>query len=89
MFHVPHLVALMDFPDLASLHGPLPLLVQCDRDDPLWSLAGQQYADEKLKKIYTRMGAPDCYQGMFYPGPHKFDLPMQKDAFDWFERWLK
>jgi len=89
MFHVPHLPALMDLPDVASLHGPAPLMVQGDIDDELWTLAGQQQADEKLKRIYARMGAPECYRGLFYPGPHKFDLPMQKDAFDWFERWLK
>ncbi len=89
MFHVPHLAALMDLPDVASLHGPSPLMVQCDRDDSLWTLAGQEQADGKLKKIYARMGAPGNYRGMFYPGPHKFDLPMQKDAFDWYERWLK
>jgi dienelactone hydrolase len=89
MFHVPHLAPLMDLPDVASLHGPSPLMVQCDSDDPLWTLVGQQQADEKLGKIYARMGAPECYRGLFYPGPHKFDLPMQKDAFAWFERWLK
>jgi hypothetical protein len=63
-------------------------MVQGDHDDPLWTLAGQKEADDKLRKIYARMGAPGCYRGMMYPGPHKFDLPMQKDAFDWFERWL-
>jgi dienelactone hydrolase len=89
MFHVPHLSALLDLPDIASLHGPQPLMLQCDRDDPLWTLAGQQQADAKLKKIYAAMGAADSYQGMFYPGPHKFDLPMQKDAFEWFDRWLE
>ncbi len=89
MFHVPHLPALMDLPDVASLHGPSPLLVQGDRDDALWTLAGQEQADEKLRKIYARMGAAERYRGLFYPGPHKFDLPMQRDAFDWFERWLK
>jgi len=25
----------------------------------------------------------------FYPGDHKFDNDMQKDVFDWFDRWLK
>ncbi len=38
MFHVPHLAALMDLPDVASLHGPVPLMVQGDRDDELWTL---------------------------------------------------
>lgn len=89
MFHVPHLSALLDLPDVASLHGPQPLMLQCDRDDPLWTLAGQQQADAKLKKTYAAMGAADSYQGIFYPGPHKFDLPMQKDAFDWFDKWLE
>jgi hypothetical protein len=89
MFHVPHLHALMDLPDVASLHGPLPLMVQGDRDDPLWTLAGQKQADDKLARIYARMGASECYRGMMYPGPHKFDLPMQTDAFNWFERWLR
>jgi dienelactone hydrolase len=89
MFQVPHLSTLMDLPDVVSLHGPNPLMVQGDREDPLWTLAGQEQADVKLRKIYARMGAPEAYKGMFYPGPHKFDLPMQKDAFEWFEKWLK
>ena len=89
MFHVPHLMSLMDLPDVASLHGPAPLLVQGDRDDELWTLPGQEQADRKLHRIYARMGAPEAYEGRFYPGPHKFDLPMQNDAFDWWQRWLR
>ncbi len=89
MFHVPHLSPLMDLPDVASLHGPSPLMVQGDLDDELWTLKGQKQADEKLKRIYSRMSAADNYRGLFYPGPHKFDLPMQKDAFNWFDAWLK
>jgi dienelactone hydrolase len=88
MFHVPHLFELMDLPDVASLHGPSPLMVMGDREDPLWTLSGQEQADEKLKAIYARMGAAERYAGRFYPGPHKLDLPMQKDAFDWFQKWL-
>ena len=88
MFHLPGLSALMDLPDLASLHGPLPLLVQYDSDDPLWTLTGQTQADERLARVYAKLGAPKAYEGRFYPGPHKFDRPMQADAFDWFDRWL-
>ncbi len=88
MLHVPHLPGLMDLPDVASLHGPAPLMVQGDREDPLWTLAGQEKASDKLSRIYAAMGAPECYRGMFYPGPHKFDRPMQADAFAWFDRWL-
>jgi dienelactone hydrolase len=89
MYHVPHLSAYMDLPDVVSLHGPQPLLLQYDTGDPIWTLAGQERADAKLKKIYAAMGAPDNYRGGFYPGPHKFDRAMQKDAFDWFDARLK
>jgi len=29
------------------------------------------------------------YRCNFYPGGHKFDRPMQADAFAWFDRHLK
>jgi hypothetical protein len=31
----------------------------------------------------------DRYRTSFYDGPHKFDRDMQKEAFEWFDRWLK
>jgi dienelactone hydrolase len=88
MFHVPHLSRFMDLPDVVSLHGPGPLLVQYNREDQLWTLAGQEQADVKLAAVYSRLGAPDRYTGLFYPGPHKFDKKMQNDAFEWLDRWL-
>ena len=88
MFHVPHLSRLMDLPDVVSLHGPGPLLVQYNREDQLWTRAGQEQADAKLTAIYSKLGAPDRYAGLFYPGPHKFDEKMQDDAFAWFDRLL-
>jgi len=89
MLYVPHLSRYLDLPDLISLHAPAPLMVQYNIDDELYTLDGQRRADEKLRQIYTKMGFPENYYGKFYPGPHKFDLAMQEDAFKWFERWLK
>ena len=60
-----------------------------DEDDPLYSLQGQRDADRRLKEVFTKMGVPNRYRGSFYPGPHKFDRPMQAEAFAWFDRWLK
>lgn len=89
MLHVPHLSSWLDMPDIMSLHGKNPLMVQYDIDDPLWTMQGQADSDAKLKDIYAKMEAPDQYVGKFYPGPHKFDVEMQEDAFDWFSRWLQ
>lgn len=88
MLYLPHLPKYLDFPDILSLHGPKPLLVQYDTEDPLYTLKGQQDADARLRAVYAKMGAAERYTGSFYPGPHKFDAPMQREAFAFFRRWL-
>jgi acylphosphatase/dienelactone hydrolase len=72
-----------DWPDLAAVRAPRPLFVQYNRDDPLFTLAGAQAAHERIRAHYADAGAVGAYRGQFYDGPHKFDLAMQADAFDW------
>ena len=72
-----------DYPDLAACRAPSPLLVQFDEDDPLFTLEGMKAADERLRRLYASTGHAENYCGQFYPGPHKFDVPMQDAAFDW------
>jgi len=88
MLYVPHLNRFLDMPDVIALRAPAPLMVQYDEEDPLYTIKGQQQADQKIAEIYSKMGYPDNYVGKFYPGPHKFDAEMQEDAFRWFEKWL-
>ena len=45
-------------------------------------------AEKVLGDVYAKAGAKDKYLAKFYDGPHKFDAAMQKDAFDWFDKWL-
>ncbi len=89
MMHLPGLTRYLDLPDLAALRVPAPLMVQYDIHDALFTIKGQKDADRKLKAIYKKSGYAGNYSGKFYPGPHKFDLRMQEDAFRWFEKWLK
>ncbi len=72
-----------DWPDIAGARCPSPLMVLYDRDDGLFSLAGMQDADERLREIYTEAGVAERYHGEFFPGPHKFDIEMQEKAFQW------
>ena len=78
-----------DWPDLAGSRAPVPLLVQYDNEDPLFTLEGMRAADRRLADIYLHAGNPGAYTGQFYPGPHKFDLEMQREAFDWLSGVLK
>jgi dienelactone hydrolase len=88
MLYLPHLANLMDFPDLATLSGGKPFLVQFNREDQVWVMEGQTESNKKLQDIYKKMACPENYSGRFYPGSHKFDLQMQGEAFDWYDAWL-
>jgi dienelactone hydrolase len=89
MVYPPGLPADLDYPEILGLRVPLPTLVQNDENDDLFTLDEMRRADAILREVYDKAGALDRYQCTFYPGPHKFDRPMQEEAFAWFDRWLK
>jgi dienelactone hydrolase len=77
-----------DWPDIAAARAPMPLLVQYDMEDDLFSLDGMRAADRRIAAHYQHAGAPAAYTGQFYPGIHKFDREMQSAAFDWLKQQL-
>lgn len=85
IMYVPQLSKLLDLPDVIALRTPSPLLVQYLEGDGLFSLEGQRAADKKISRIYDKAGNRRNYMGRFYPGPHRFDVGMQEDAFSWLE----
>ena len=89
MMYLPGLTNYMDFSDLYSLHGKKPTMVMYDEDDELFTPKGQHDADERLRRIYEKMGAPELYGGHFFPGPHKYDVEMQEIAFAFYNKWMK
>jgi hypothetical protein len=72
-----------DWPDIAGCRAPMPLLVQYDLQDHLFTESGMLEAHARLGDHYASVGKPDAYTAQFYPGPHKFDLQMQSAAFEW------
>jgi dienelactone hydrolase len=78
-----------DWPDVAACRAPLPLLVQYDLDDDLFTVKGMRDADSRIAGHYQHVGRPDAYTGQFYPGAHKFDLGMQAAAFEWLKARLQ
>jgi len=79
----------LDFPEILGLRAPLPTLVLNDSDDALYTPQGMKDADKILQEVFKKAGAADKYKCNYYPGLHKFDKQMQKDAFDWFDKYLK
>lgn len=89
MCYVPGLPRDLDYPEVLGLGVPNPVLVLNNRQDALFTMPEMERADRILTEVYKKAGAPDRYRASFYDGPHKFDLEMQKEAFAWFDRWLK
>ncbi len=89
MVYIPGLPLDLDYPEILGLRVPLPTMVLNNIGDGLFTLPEMHRADRILGDVYRKAGAADAYRCEFYPGPHKFDLPMQADAFTWFDRWLK
>jgi dienelactone hydrolase len=89
MFFPPGWSRYGDWPDLAACRVPMPLLVQYDTEDDLFTPEGMQAAHERISAHYRAGGNSEAYTGQFYPGPHKFDLLMQQAAFGWLEQQLQ
>ena len=89
MCYVPGLSTELDYPEILGLAVPSPVLVLNNKQDALFTLSEMERADRMLADVYKKAGAPEHYRGTFYDGPHKFDREMQKEAFAWFDRWLK
>ncbi len=89
MIYIPGLPRDLDYPEIVGLRAPLPTMVLNDVEDQLFTVPEMRRADRMLAEVYAKAGAGDRYKCSFYPGPHKFDGPMQAEAFAWFERWLE
>lgn len=87
--YLPGLHRFLDWPDIASLHAPLPLMVQQCAQDRLFPMEGMKESLRKIEMAYRKAGAGERFQGRFYEEPHLFTQPMQNDALAWFDRHLK
>jgi len=89
MCYIPGAPMELDYPEILGLNVPNAVMVLNNSQDQLFTLPEMERADRILADVYRKAGVPDRYKCGFYPGPHKFDADMQRDAFAWFDRWLK
>jgi hypothetical protein len=78
-----------DFPLLAALSAPRPLLLANSDKDKIFPLDGVQRVHQQLKKIYRLYGAEDKLGLLITDGPHKDTQDLQVPTFRWMDRWLK
>lgn len=88
MLH-PHLARYLDYPDVAALAAPKPMLMFAGAQDPLFPLDAVQQAYGKMAQVWAAYGAAEHLQTCIWPGGHQFTAPQQQAAFDWLDRALK
>ena len=89
MTYVPLLPRDLDFPEILALRAPAATMVLNCTEDALYTVPEMRRADKIMSETFERGGATEMYRCNFYSGGHKFDLEMQRDAFEWFDRHLK
>ncbi len=89
MTYVPLLPRELDFPEILALRAPAATMVLNCTEDALYTVPEMKRADAILRDTFSRGGAAEMYNSKFYPGGHKFDLEMQRDAFAWFDQHLR
>ena len=86
MLH-PGLPALMDYPDVAALAAPKPMLVHAGTEDPLFPVASVETAFARMHAVWDARGASDALTTRMWEGEgHTFTAEMQDAAFDWLDR---
>ena len=87
-FHIVGLYRYLDLPDLAALIAPRSVLVINGSRDQLFPLEGVHAAFTKIEQCFRKAGVPERQRCHLYDAPHQFNVEMQKEAWDWVERWL-
>lgn len=85
---VPGLYQHLDYPDVASLAMPTPMLVINGSQDSLFHLEGVKASFTKLNACYAKAGVPDHCRTRLYETPHEFNGDMQAEAWEWLRRWI-
>jgi dienelactone hydrolase len=78
-----------DYPQVAALVAPRPLLLVNTDADSIFPLGGVQRTHAHLRRIYSLHEAADKLGLVIAPGPHKDTQDLQIPVFRWFNRHLK
>jgi len=78
-----------DFPLVAALAAPRPLLIGGTDRDPLFRLPGTLRIYEKVRHLYGLYGETNQLGLILAPGPHDETPELQLGVMRWFNRYLK
>ena len=78
-----------DFPQVAALIAPRPLLIENSDKDRIFPLDGVVDVYTKTRRIYELYGVPRHIGLVITEGPHQDTQQLRVPAFHWFNKFLK
>ncbi|MEC9096902.1 MAG: prolyl oligopeptidase family serine peptidase [Planctomycetota bacterium] len=78
-----------DYPLVAALMAPRPLLISNTDNDRIFPLDGVYRTFVKTRQVYQLLGAGDHVSLHVTSGPHKDTQELRVHAFRWFNHYLK
>jgi len=84
----PGLFSYLDYPDVASLACPKPMLFYNGTQDGLFPVPAVQEAYAKMRQVWESQGASERLETRLWEVPHEFGREMQGAAFAWLDRQL-
>lgn len=88
MLH-PGLRNLLDFPDVASIACPKPMLYYNGAEDALFPVSGVEACYRLLQQIYEDQEVEHLLETRLWEVPHLFNEDMQLAAFAWLDTHLR
>jgi dienelactone hydrolase len=85
---VPGLRNYLDYPDVASIACPKPMLFYNGTQDPLFPVPGVEGAFGILRGVWHSQGAESQLETRLWEVPHEFNVEMQEAAFAWLDKAL-
>ncbi|WP_053228352.1 dienelactone hydrolase family protein [Spirochaeta cellobiosiphila] len=85
MLH-PFIGKYLDYPDVAGLAAPKPMLFYAGEEDGLFPPSSAKEAFDKMHKIWNASGAGNNLETRFWPYGHVFYKEQQDAAYDWLDK---
>ncbi len=79
----------LDYPDVASIACPKPMMFICGKRDKLFPVESIEAAFARMQKVWQSQQASERLLTRLYDAPHEYSAAMQDEAFAWLDRQFK
>jgi dienelactone hydrolase len=79
----------LDYPDVASIACPKPMMFLCGKRDTLFPVESIEEAFGKMRRVWESQHASTNLATRLYDAPHEFNALMQAEAFAWLDAWFR